>query len=245
MSVNYVDIGDLSQKSTVAGTEKLPVSDTEYITPSQITEDYLPLSGGTLTGAITLPNNTAIRLKDAGGTERGSMHLGTTNILQIGYSTATQGYNTIVNGNSVSLAYGTQRLTGLTLNSSGNVELANGLILANAQYVYARDTGGTARTILGLNGSNLLLLGYATSGQGYDTIIYGNNLRLKYSTSRTNGIEMTSGGLTYVKGVGGYDGTNAGTTGVKDLASVVRNITVSSSDPTSADGNNGDIWIKI
>lgn len=36
MSVNYVDIGDLSQKSSVAGTEKLPVSETEYITPSQI-----------------------------------------------------------------------------------------------------------------------------------------------------------------------------------------------------------------
>lgn len=245
MAITYKDIDSLSQKSSVAGTEKLPVSDTEYITPSQITDDCLPLSGGTLTGAITLPNNTAIRLKDSGGTERGSMHLGTTNILQIGYNTATQGYNTIVNGNSVYLAYGTQRLTGLTLNSSGNVEVANGLILANGQYVYARDTGGTSRTILGLNGSNLLLIGYATSGQGYDTIIYGNNLRLKYGTSRTNGIEITSGGSTYVKGVGGYDGTNAGTTGVKDLASVVRNITVSSSEPTSSDGNDGDIWIVI
>jgi len=30
------DIGLLSQKSSVAGTEKLPVSDTEYITPTQI-----------------------------------------------------------------------------------------------------------------------------------------------------------------------------------------------------------------
>ena len=36
MSVTYKDIDDLSQKSSVAGTEKLPVSDTEYITPSQI-----------------------------------------------------------------------------------------------------------------------------------------------------------------------------------------------------------------
>lgn len=36
MAVTYKDIGQLSQKSSVAGTEKLPVSDAEYITPSQI-----------------------------------------------------------------------------------------------------------------------------------------------------------------------------------------------------------------
>lgn len=32
----YKDINQLTQKSSVAGTEKLPVSDTEYITPNQI-----------------------------------------------------------------------------------------------------------------------------------------------------------------------------------------------------------------
>ena len=36
MSVTYKDIDDLSQKSSVAGTEKLPVSDTQYLTPAQI-----------------------------------------------------------------------------------------------------------------------------------------------------------------------------------------------------------------
>ena len=36
MSVTYKDIDQLSQKSSVAGTEKLPVSDTQYITPAQI-----------------------------------------------------------------------------------------------------------------------------------------------------------------------------------------------------------------
>lgn len=41
---NYKDINQLTQKSSVAGTEKLPVSDTEYITPSQIvqTVDNVP-----------------------------------------------------------------------------------------------------------------------------------------------------------------------------------------------------------
>ena len=34
--VNFKDISQLSQKSTLAGTEKIPISDTEYITPNQI-----------------------------------------------------------------------------------------------------------------------------------------------------------------------------------------------------------------
>lgn len=36
MSVTYKDIDQLSQKSSVAGTEKIPVSDTQYLTPAQI-----------------------------------------------------------------------------------------------------------------------------------------------------------------------------------------------------------------
>ena len=36
MAVSYKDINLLTQKSQVAGTEKLPVSDTQYITPNQI-----------------------------------------------------------------------------------------------------------------------------------------------------------------------------------------------------------------
>lgn len=36
MAIVYKDIGQLTQKSSVAGTEKIEVSDTEYITPSQI-----------------------------------------------------------------------------------------------------------------------------------------------------------------------------------------------------------------
>lgn len=41
MAVTYKDIDLLSQKSTVAGTEKLPVSDTQYITPAQMVDDLL------------------------------------------------------------------------------------------------------------------------------------------------------------------------------------------------------------
>ena len=36
MAITHKDINLLSQKSTIAGTEKIPVSDTEYITTNQI-----------------------------------------------------------------------------------------------------------------------------------------------------------------------------------------------------------------
>ena len=46
MAVTYKDIDQLTQKSSVAGTEKIPVSDTQYITPNQIA------------GMVTVPNIT-------------------------------------------------------------------------------------------------------------------------------------------------------------------------------------------
>lgn len=46
MAVTYKDIDLLTQKSSVAGTEKLPVSDTQFITPNQIA------------GLVTVPNIT-------------------------------------------------------------------------------------------------------------------------------------------------------------------------------------------
>lgn len=36
MAITHKDINLLTQKATIAGTEKIPVSDTEYITPAQI-----------------------------------------------------------------------------------------------------------------------------------------------------------------------------------------------------------------
>lgn len=36
MATTHKDINLLTQKATIAGTEKIPVSDTEFITPNQI-----------------------------------------------------------------------------------------------------------------------------------------------------------------------------------------------------------------
>lgn len=87
MSVTYKDIDQLSQKSTVAGTEKIPVSDSEFLTPGQIAtskqvhltdENDMPASPDASTlylidddgsGQYTLPIASASRL---GGVKVGS-----------------------------------------------------------------------------------------------------------------------------------------------------------------------------
>lgn len=55
----YKDINELTQKSSVSGTEKLPVSDTEFITPDQITDivtsegqNYIPRCSYNTSGQI-------------------------------------------------------------------------------------------------------------------------------------------------------------------------------------------------
>lgn len=58
MAITYKDIDLLSQKASLAGTEKLPVSDTEYITPDQILDGL---------DVITYPSRGSESLITAGG----------------------------------------------------------------------------------------------------------------------------------------------------------------------------------
>lgn len=53
MSVTYKDIGQLSQKSSIAGTEKIVVSDTQYITPAQIAATATPTVDTALSSSST------------------------------------------------------------------------------------------------------------------------------------------------------------------------------------------------
>ena len=71
MSVTYKDIDDLSQKSSVAGTEKIPVSDTQYLTPAQIAtckqvhlqdESSMPQSPDSSTLYLINASNTVVNI---------------------------------------------------------------------------------------------------------------------------------------------------------------------------------------
>lgn len=59
MTVIHKDIGLLSQKATPAGTEKIPVSDTQYLTTAQIAAlaATAVVSHGTSDTTFTLPPN--------------------------------------------------------------------------------------------------------------------------------------------------------------------------------------------
>lgn len=53
MAVTYKDIGQLTQKSSLAGTEKIVVSDTQYITPAQIAASATPTVDTALSSSST------------------------------------------------------------------------------------------------------------------------------------------------------------------------------------------------
>lgn len=64
MAVTYKDINQLTKKSTVAGTEKLPVSDTQFITPEQIAALAILGDGVENVVALTTAQYEALATKD-------------------------------------------------------------------------------------------------------------------------------------------------------------------------------------
>ena len=80
----------------------------------------------------------------------------------------------------------------------GTQDISSNIYMDNAKHIYAKDvpSSGTASNImlLGLNASNSFLVGYGVGGAGYDTYLYGNNIYLRYGTSRATGILLNSSG---------------------------------------------------
>ena len=63
MAVTYKDIDQLTQKSALAGTEKIPVSDTEYTTPNQIVGLGVTVYSGSGTPSSSLGKNGDLYLQ--------------------------------------------------------------------------------------------------------------------------------------------------------------------------------------
>lgn len=56
MAITHKDISLLTQKATIAGTEKIPVSDTEYVTTNQIAS----LAGTVTSVGMTVPSGLSV-----------------------------------------------------------------------------------------------------------------------------------------------------------------------------------------
>jgi len=199
-------------------------SDTDYryiwhsgnFTPSS----YLPLSAGSgkpLTGSLYLNNNLGIYIKDnpSSGTATAMdvLELSSTNNVHLGYGTTAAGYNTYINGYNVYLRYwdGTTRTNGLVLNNSGNVGIgtaspsyklhvvgtgyfSDNVTLANAKTLGGLDTGGTRRSLIGIDTDNVIYVGWGVATAGYNSYYCGNTIYLKTSTSHTTSMIINSSG---------------------------------------------------
>lgn len=258
MAVSYKDIDSLSKKTAVAGTEKIPVSDTEYITPEQISNGSLSLSGGTMTGAIAPAASqqnqnwaaaivTAKQLRFPNTPNQASL--------------STEGWYRVWAGGVTMDSQGCSVLMHIskTYSSSGgseaytiSVEIARGGAIKFTQLsgsVSALQLVTKVRVVYTTQTSNSLFIDlyYAGSASGNGVNVYGlagkaGIFQAPAATNATvaNSVEFSLSGNGF-KTSG--DAVIEGDLTVN--GSHVPKITISENEPTADDGDDGDIWIVI
>lgn len=150
---------------------------------------------GNITGYLRMLNNTSMGWEDTNATYRNALYLSSNNNLRLGYGTSAAGYNTYIDGNEVSLTYGTSHTVGLALLSSGRISAKGNIDIPNNKAIYFKNSSNTDINSLYFDNSNILHLGYGTSGS-YNTKIYGNNLYLHYGSRSVGMVLNNSGNVT-------------------------------------------------
>lgn len=147
--------------------------------------------GGTTKGAIYVSNASALYFND-GTSDRTVWHSGNSNLSTVNWA-----------AKALTLA---GALSGATTGSfSSDVTVGGDLILStNNKAIRLTDKPasgtGTTRTVLYLDTSNNLALGYGTAHAGYPLYIDGNEIYLRYSSSHTKGITLNSSGNVTIGG---------------------------------------------
>lgn len=75
----------------------------------------------TMSGDINMDNNKNIRFEDSSGISMSALHFSAKNSLHVGYSIATNGYNSVINGNNLYFNTSTSLSTRMFINSAGSV----------------------------------------------------------------------------------------------------------------------------
>lgn len=282
MSVTYKDIDLLSQKSSVAGTEKLPVSDTEYISPDQIVEP-IKRDVNRLVKSFALTDSVFSTARYI-----------TNNNVWSGSNSPYCHFFSITPGKKYIVSYGIDTYVAVLKDTSHTVgdtpNWATGfsskvLVAANTEYEFVAPVDGLYLYALASYNGEFRQFKYLTEVSGElvsnkVTALSSSSTDTQYPSAKCvydglNGKQSTidsSHKLDYSL----LDNTPTIPTKVSDLnndsgfiatetdpvftasaaydisSSDITNwnakqkaITVSSSEPTSADGSDGDIWIVI
>lgn len=182
-------------------------------------------NGGTLSGTMTLDNNSKIQFKNSGGTAMSAMTMDTSNNLVFGEGFTASGYSTYLRGNSVIIQTGTSHTNAVQVLSDGTVYLplsAKGLRIGSALITYTSD---------GLKVSD-------TSGTGSMNL---------YATGGVSALGMSSGGSSSVLPVP-TSSDNGKILIVANGEYVLSNPTTlysGSSAPSSSQGNDGDVYLQL
>lgn len=168
---------------------------------------------------IILDNNRYIYFRDSGATARVIVNLNASNNALIGHVIPGWGADAEVragddilfnvNGSSGSFT------TAMTLLSSGIAEFENNVYMQNNDYLYWRDSGGTARLVSGLDSGNNAFFGHLATG-------WGNDVRIKAGDEIFFDVNGSSGSFTTAATIGATGGLQMGspTGGDKGLGTI-------------------------
>lgn len=138
----------------------------------------------TMSGDINMDNNKNIRFEDTSGISMSALHFSANNTLYVGYSIATHGYDSVINGNNLYFNTSTSLSTRMFINSAGNVGIGtsspteklevNGHIKCGHVYPRLNNTYN-----VGLTGTRFAN-GYFTSG------VYVGGANTSYNSNSSN-----------------------------------------------------------
>lgn len=226
-----------------AQTDKPLASEAEAAALRTAVAGKLSKAGDTMTGALTVPkltvgsrnsqysagfystaegeNNTASgqAAHAEGGNAKASgtySHAEGENNTANGYAAHAEGGNTYASGAySHAEGYGTIADTNPTTHAEGSYTRAFGSA-SHAEGSYTEALNSSEHAEGNCNASHRASTTWGNAGNTLSSTGFGSS-----SSDRKNAVETMQDGKTYVYGIGGYDGTNPNTSGVKDLAAAV------------------------
>lgn len=217
-----------------------------------IADDYLPLSGGTLSDNLLFVNGKGVVGTLANGNTGNILFMGNANHLLLGYGVRNDvnyGALNLYGGTGINCVLGDStkfKILSTGVEVTGDVTTNGTVYINNGKYIQAKNTSDTYINILGVNSSNQVLLGY--DNMETSTRIYGKAI-IMYCGSRVQAVTLTSSGNLGV-GVSAptaklhVDG-NAIITGTLTLGgNPVAVVYSGSTAPSSSTGSNGDIYIQ-